>query len=63
LSEVTVVATDATSSDGLATAVSAMGERDGLRLIDATRGTKALMGIVQADGTVRWAFSRGWRGH
>jgi len=56
---VTVVATEATTSDALATVVAVLGRERGLRLVDATSGAAAL--IVEAtDAGVRTYGSRRW---
>jgi thiamine biosynthesis lipoprotein len=56
---VSVIASDATTSDMLATAVSVMGPRDGLRLIEEMPGTAALIGTSR-DEAVRWVKSGNW---
>jgi thiamine biosynthesis lipoprotein len=51
-SSVTVVAPNCTASDSLATAVSILGPKRGLELIDATPGTSALF-VVQTNQGIR----------
>jgi thiamine biosynthesis lipoprotein len=48
-SRVTVVAPDATTSDGLATAISVLGQDEGLRLADATTGVAAMFVRRQSE--------------
>jgi len=55
---VTVVAANATASDGLATAVSVMGPSAGLRLVDATKGAAALVVQAQQSGYVTFTSKR-----
>jgi thiamine biosynthesis lipoprotein len=55
----TVVASDGTTADGLATACSVLGWAKGLRLVDATPGAAGLMLEATPDG-VRTHESRGW---
>ena len=58
-SSVTVVAPDGITADALASAVSVLGPEQGLKLIDATPGTAAL--IVRAPhGKVEMYRSRRW---
>ncbi|HEU0006371.1 MAG TPA: FAD:protein FMN transferase, partial [Terriglobia bacterium] len=57
---VTVVATNGTDSDALATAVSVMGPDEGLKLIEATRGAAALI-VVQTDSRIQTWKSKRWR--
>lgn len=58
-SSVTVIAPDAMTADGLASAVSVLGPEDGLKLIDATEGTAAF--IVRApDGRPETYRSARW---
>lgn len=56
---VTVVAANGIDSDALATAVSVMDPREGLKLIDATRGAAALVVAETNSGIQRWK-SKGW---
>lgn len=59
-STVTVVAPDAMTADGLASAVSVLGPEKGLRLIDSMPGTAAF--IVRApEGRVQTYESRRWK--
>jgi thiamine biosynthesis lipoprotein len=58
-SSVTVVASDATTSDMLATAVSVLGPNAGRRLVDGWRGASALIGVRRAEGD-RWVRSSKW---
>jgi len=59
-SSVTVVAPDGITADGLASAVSVLGPEAGLKLIEDTPGTEAL--IVRApEGVVEKHESTGWR--
>ena len=57
---VTIVAPDATTSDGLDTATSVLGDRAGAALVDATPGASALFGTRDAAGAVRWTTSKAW---
>lgn len=57
---VTVVASDATSSDMLATAVSVLGPDAGRQLIDGWKDASALVGVRDAAGD-RWVQSKNWR--
>ena len=58
-SSVTVIAPDAMTADGLASALSVLGPKKGFELIDATPGTAAL--VVRApEGKVETSVSRGW---
>lgn len=56
---VTVVAANGIDSDALATAVSVMDPKEGLKLIDATRGAAALVVAETNSGIQRWK-SKGW---
>ena len=58
-SSVTVVASNATTSDMLATAVSVLGPNAGRRLVDGWRGASALIGVRSARGD-RWVRSTRW---
>lgn len=58
-SSVTVVARTATESDSLATAISVMGHKRGLKLADSTPGAAALM-ILQTDEGVKLFKSKRW---
>ncbi|HEY3132723.1 MAG TPA: FAD:protein FMN transferase [Acidobacteriota bacterium] len=60
-SSATVVARDATVSDGLATAISAMGPERGLRLIDSLKGAAALFMQASEQG-FRQFESKRWKG-
>lgn len=57
---VTVVAPDATTADGLATAVSVLGAREGIRLVDSLPETECMIMTLQADGSVRTDMSAGF---
>jgi thiamine biosynthesis lipoprotein len=58
-SSVTVVASDATTSDMLATAVSVLGPVKGRQLVDGWAGARALIGERTPDGD-RWVRSARW---
>lgn len=58
-SSVTVIAPDAITADGLASAVSVLGPKEGLKLIDATKGTAAFIvrapkGKPETYASARW---------
>ena len=57
---VTVVAARGTAADGLATAVSVMEPKTGLRLVDATGGAAALIVQAQQSGFITFSSKR-WR--
>ena len=57
---VTVVAANGIDSDAFATAVSVMDPQKGLKLIDATRGTTALI-VVQTNSGIQTWKSKRWR--
>ena len=57
---VTVVAPNGVASDGLATAVSVLGPVRGVKLIDATKGTAALM-VQSTESGVRSFESKRWK--
>jgi thiamine biosynthesis lipoprotein len=57
---VTVVAPYGIDSDALATAVSVMGQEQGLKLIDSIGGASALIVIQTSSGTQTWKSKR-WR--
>lgn len=56
---VTVVAANAMTSDMLATAVTVLGPREGIALVDSYRNAAALVGVVAATGE-EWHQSRRW---
>jgi thiamine biosynthesis lipoprotein len=59
---VTIIAPDCTTADGLATAVSVLGPRAGLKLVERTRGCAAL--IVRAPGRqIEVMESKGFKRH
>jgi thiamine biosynthesis lipoprotein len=60
-SSVTVIATNGTTSDSLATAVSVMGPEAGLRLVDATPGASAR--FTRLENGPRLYTSTRWREH
>ncbi len=60
MSSVTVVAPDAETADGLATAVSVMGWPDGVRLAESLPDVECLMMVRQADGSVEEHESSGF---
>lgn len=62
-SSVTVIAPDTITADGLASAVSVLGPKEGLKLIDATQGTATLIvrspnGKPESYRSARWANFR-----
>jgi thiamine biosynthesis lipoprotein len=57
---VSVIASDATTSDMLATAASVLGASDALPLVDETPGGAILMGTEGVNGMVHWAASSRW---
>jgi len=57
---VTVVATNGTDSDALATALSVIRPEEGLKLIEATRGASALI-VVQTNSGIQTWKSKRWR--
>jgi FAD:protein FMN transferase len=57
-SSATVVAPDATTSDGLATAISVLGQDEGLRLADATSGVAAMLVRRQSEGNLVFESKR-----
>lgn len=57
---VTVVAPDGTTSDSLATAVSVMGPKRGLELVESMEGTAALF-VEATEGGVQIFCSKRWR--
>jgi len=59
-SSVTLIAPDTTMADSLATAVSVLGPEAGLKLIEATPGTTALI-VRHNDNRQEVLESRGWR--
>jgi thiamine biosynthesis lipoprotein len=59
-SAVTVIAATGTSSDALATAVSVMGPREGLALVDATAGASAWIAREGSSGVEYYASKR-WK--
>lgn len=59
-SSVTVVAPDGTTSDSLATAISVLGPKRGLELIDSIEGTAALF-LQATDGGIRTYCSKRWK--
>jgi thiamine biosynthesis lipoprotein len=61
---VTVVATDATSADALATAINVLGPEEGLKLIDSLPGAECMIMVRQQGGdsdAVRAYYSAGFR--
>jgi thiamine biosynthesis lipoprotein len=60
-SSVSVVATDATTSDMLATAIDVLGPDRGRRLVDGWPGAAALIG-TREGGADRWVRSKRWTG-
>ncbi len=59
-SSVTVVAPDATTADGLASAISVMGPGPGIGLAERTRGVQALF-VTRSDGRQQIRSTTGWR--
>ena len=55
--QVTVIAPNATASDGLATAVSVLGVKQGLALVDSLPRTSAYI-LTKKDGETRAVTSR-----
>jgi thiamine biosynthesis lipoprotein len=57
---VSVIASDATTSDMLATAASVLGAPDAIRLVDETPASAILMISEGVHGVVRWTASSRW---
>jgi thiamine biosynthesis lipoprotein len=57
---VTVVADDATSADALATALSVLGEREGMQLVDSLEGVECMMILRAGEGKMAVRFSGGF---
>jgi thiamine biosynthesis lipoprotein len=60
-SSVTVIARNGISSDSLATALSVMETRAGLRLVDGIKGASARISTIDADGQLKTSSSSRWR--
>jgi FAD:protein FMN transferase len=58
--QATVVASDATTSDMLATAICVLSAAEAMALTDGMPGAAAMRGTTDGSGPVEWVFSRRW---